>query len=205
MKGHFFVFDGMDGAGKSTALQRVADGLDRLGHAVVRTREPGGSPLAEDIRACMLADRALAMPVETELLLAFAARAAHMHETVLPALARGCIVLCDRFIDSSHVYQGALGGCDPVWIDDLTDRCVPRLPELTFLFDLPVELARQRIASRGADNRFDRVDAAHLQRIREAFSARATTDPQRYVQVDASASADGVCAQIMDRIGRCVR
>lgn len=200
MSGYFFVFDGMDGAGKSTALNHVYEALCDAGHDVVKTREPGGSPLAEDIRACMLKDRSDVMPVESELLLVYAARAAHLQQTVVPALNRGAIVLCDRFIDSSYVYQGVLGGCDPAFIDSLTRHCVVRGPDLTLLFDLPIDVASQRIAKRGADNRFDRVDRAQLQLIREGFQARAKACPERYASIDATQSPNAVCDRVISLI-----
>lgn len=198
MSGYFFVFDGMDGAGKSTALKGVAASLRRMGHSVVTTREPGGSPLAEKIRECMLGDWSDGMPLQTELLLVFAARAAHMHHTVLPALARGEIVLCDRFIDSSHVYQGVLGGIAASWIDQLGTQTIARLPEASFIFDLPVEQASQRLQQRGIENRFDRIDLERMQTIRDAFAQRAQA-PSHHL-IDASREQSAVHADVLERI-----
>lgn len=200
MSGRFFVFDGMDGAGKSTALRGVAEALQASGHTVHLTREPGGSPLAEEIRRCMLQDWEPAMPVDTELLLVFAARAAHLQQTVQPALARGDIVLCDRFVDSSHVYQGVLGGADPAWIDELSRRTISRPPDASFLFDLPVELAMQRMSGRGLQNRFDRAGRARLEQVREAFRQRALALPASHCLIDASGSPDAVCGLLLEAI-----
>ncbi len=200
MRGHFFVFDGMDGAGKSTALLGVAEALEQDGHAVRMTREPGGSPLAEEIRQCLLQDWEPAMPVDTELLLVFAARAAHLQQTVLPALARGEIVLCDRFVDSSHVYQGVLGGADPAWIDELGRRTISRSPDLSFLFDLPVELAIQRMSGRGRHNRFDRAGRSRLEQVRDAYRRRALSQPDSHRLIDASGGPQEVSAQLLGAI-----
>lgn len=196
MSGYFFVFDGMDGAGKSTALANVAEALRDQGLRVLTTREPGGNPLAESIRECMLGDWPGGMPLQTELLLVFAARAAHMQNTVIPALQRGEIVLCDRFVDSSHIYQGVLGGAETQWIDALTAKAVPRQPDATFIFDLPVEQAAQRLNQRGLENRFDRVDQARMQTIRDAFRQRAAAQPQTHRLIDATADEAGVHQQI---------
>ncbi len=198
MSGKFFVFDGMDGSGKSTALTGIAAALSARGHQVLCTREPGGNPLAEEIRACMLADRAVGMPVETELLLVFAARAAHLQQTVLPALQAGQIVLCDRFVDSSHVYQGTLGGVDAQWIEELTARTVSRAPDQIFIFDLPVERAMQRMQQRRHSDRFDRQNAAALQRMRDAYRARAELPSRRLV--DAEPNAESVMQNLLRTI-----
>ncbi len=189
MSGRFFVVDGMDGAGKSTALRAVASALQTAGYTVRLSREPGGCPLAEEIRSCMLQDREPAMPVETELLLVFAARAAHMQQTVLPALSRGEIVLCDRFVDSSHVYQGTLGGADAAWIDELARRTVPRQPDCSYILDLPVELAITRMSGRGQENRFDRAGRSLLETVRSAFRERALAQATSHRLLDASVDA----------------
>ena len=200
MNGHFFVFDGMDGAGKSTALSLVAGKLRAQGLDVVTTREPGGSPLAENIRECMLGDWPDGMPLQTELLLVFAARAAHLQQTVLPALQRGQIVLCDRFVDSSHVYQGVLGGISAQWIDTLSTQTITRMPDATFIFDLPVEQAVQRLSQRGLENRFDRADQQRMQTIRDAFRQRVSGHKNTHHLVDASQDQEQVLGDVLSHI-----
>ncbi len=205
MNGYFFVFDGMDGAGKSTALRHVAERLTAQGARVLTTREPGGNPLAENIRECMLGDWPDGMPLQTELLLVFAARAAHMEQTVLPALDRGQIVLCDRFVDSSHVYQGVLGGMPTQWIDSLSTQTVARMPDASFIFDLPVEQAVQRLNQRGIENRFDRADQQRMQTIRDAFQQRVTRQTQTHHLIDASQDEKHVLDDVLARIRSLIR
>lgn len=205
MNGKFFVFDGMDGAGKSTAVQALAQQLTQRGHRVCLTREPGGSPLAEEIRACMLKDRETAMSMETEVLLVFAARAAHMRDTILPALARGELVLCDRFTDSSLVYQGALGGADVNWLQDLIRRTVPRPPDQTFILDLPVETAVARMQGRGMENRFDRAGRSQLEKIRQHFLIRAQSSARLYQLLDAAQSPEQLVSQLVQAIDRALK
>lgn len=205
MNGYFFVFDGMDGAGKSTALSNVAQSLTAQGVDVLTTREPGGSPLAENIRECMLGDWPDGMPLQTELLLVFAARAAHMAQTVLPALERGQVVLCDRFVDSSHVYQGVLGGISAQWIDALSAQTVTRMPDASFIFDLPVELAVKRLSQRGIENRFDRADQQRMQTIRDAFCHRVTRQVQTHHLIDASQDEAQVLGDVLARIRSLIR
>ena len=200
MSGYFFVFDGMDGSGKSTALQAVAGQLQQRGHQVTCTREPGGSPLAERIRQCMLADWESPMPVQTELLLVFAARAAHMQQTVLPALHQGHVVLCDRFIDASHIYQGVLGGQPASWIDELYQRTVEREPDQVFLFDLPVDEAIKRMQGRDHSDRFDRQGAQALERLRQAYRQRAELPERSLIDAHRSPAEieQDLCQRILD-------
>ena len=194
----FFVFDGMDGAGKSTAIQALAAILREQGHAVLCTREPGGSPVAEEIRACLLKDHP--MPVATELLLVFAARAAHLEQTIVPALRRGEIVLCDRFVDASHVYQGTIGGADHDWIEQLARRTVQCWPARSLIFDLPVELAIRRMEQRREGNRFDSVSKQRLEQVRQAYRQRVEAQPQSHCLIDASGTPDEIASQIQREI-----
>lgn len=200
MTGRFIVFDGLDGAGKSTAMQVIASELRARGQTVTTTREPGGTPLAESIRRCMLDDWAEAMPAATEVLLAYAARAAHLTNLIIPALNRGDTVLCDRFADSSHVYQGTLGGISDDWLTSLDAQVVIRPPDLVFLFDLPVDVAARRISQRGRANRFDAASRERLTRVREAFRQRAHSNVNRYCVIDAEQAEDQVRAQILQRL-----
>lgn len=206
MNGRFIVFDGVDGAGKSTALQACAHALRERGYRPVCTREPGGSEPSEAIRALLLRDWQPALSAMSELLLVCAARAAHLEATVYPALERGEIVLCDRFTDSSHVYQGVLGGVSADVIDELTARVVKRPPDLTLIFDLPVESSLERMRQRGQGNRFDSEDRRQLQRIRDAFAARlnATGTPERYRRIDADQTLDQVVAQALAQVESCL-
>lgn len=203
MSGYFFVFDGMDGSGKSTAIKTVANRLRSAGHQVLETREPGGNPLAERIRACMLADWSPKMPIETELLLVFAARAAHLEQTVTPALNSGQIVLCDRFVDSSYVYQGVLGGVDMAWLEQLEARVVKRPPDQCFIFDLEVDLAIQRMRQRGNEDRFDRQGREAIQALRDAYRQRLNASCRSLI--DASRQPDEVADLLFENIGKLVR
>ena len=168
----FVTIEGGEGSGKTTAMNALRDALLAEGAEVHCTREPGGTPLAERIRALLLDPDHEAPAAETELLLMFAARAQHVRETLLPALQRGAWVLCDRFTDSSYAYQGGGRGLDPAFIAALERNVVGVRPGLTLLLDL--------------DEFFERVRAAYL--------ARAEADPQRMRVIDATPAADQVAA-----------
>lgn len=180
-RGRFIVFDGPDGAGKTTQLARLARYLRDRGHAVLETREPGGSPLAEAVRGLLLDDSHADMPAESELLLMYAARHAHLQQTVLPALAEGTQVLCDRYVDASHAYQGAGRGLRPELLSTL-DQTLPveARPDRTLIFDLPDAVAEQRLAVRGAGDRFDAEPEGFRAAVREAFRQRAAAQPDSH-------------------------
>ncbi|KAB7774866.1 MULTISPECIES: dTMP kinase [Xanthomonas] len=202
LRHHRFVsLEGGEGAGKTTAINAIRDALQAQGHEVVLTREPGGTPLAERIRALLL-DKApgeVAEPLaaETELLLVFAARAQHVREVIRPALQRGAYVVSDRFTDSSYAYQGEGRGLDRAWIADLERRAVGLQPGLTLLLDLDVQIGRARTS--GRDLWPDRIESEQddfFQRVRAGFRQRAAQDPQRFRVIDASQPPQAVAQAV---------
>lgn len=197
MSGRFITLEGGEGAGKSTQAAFIARWLEARGRTVVRTREPGGSPLAEAVRGLVLGDWTEGVTPETELLLMFAARAAHVSYLVRPALARGDDVLCDRFVDASWAYQGAGRGIADEHLRALEKLALGALrPDLTLLLDLPVEIGLARAKSRGDANRFEAENLAFMNRVRGAYLARAQAEPARYALIDASLSLADVQGQI---------
>jgi dTMP kinase len=193
----FITFEGMDGAGKSTQIAHAADWLRARGHVVLLTREPGGTALGEALRALLLHQ---AMHADTEALLMFAARREHLAQVIEPALARGEWVLCDRFTDASFAYQGGGRGIDVARLEALEDWVQRGLqPGLTLLFDLPCEVAAQRLAASGGDpDRFEREQADFFNRVRTAYLARAAGEPQRLRVLDASRAPADVSIQLED-------
>lgn len=192
--GRFITFEGIDGAGKSSHIQSFATMLRAAGHSVVLTREPGGSPLAESIRTLLLTAE---MSAITELLLAFAARADHLEQTIRPALSRGEWVICDRFTDSTYAYQGGGRGlgAEPV---ALLERWVhgDLQPDLTVLFELsPEEAAHRRGQARPAD-RIEREAIEFFRRVDQAYRARADAMPGRFLRIDASQSIESISKQL---------
>ncbi len=201
----FISLEGGEGAGKTTALNAIRAALQAQGCEVVLTREPGGTPLAERIRALVLTpDPEIAaepLSAEAELLLVFAARAQHVRQVIEPALRRGCYVLSDRFTDSSYAYQGGGRGLEPAWIAELERRAVDLLPGLTLLLDVDVAVGRAR--ANGRDLWPDRIESEQddfFQRVRAVFRERATQDPTRFRLIDASQDQAGVAAQVVDAI-----
>ncbi|QIH07095.1 MULTISPECIES: dTMP kinase [unclassified Pseudomonas] len=187
MTGLFITLEGPEGAGKSTNREYLAERLRAAGIEVVLTREPGGTPLAERIRDVLLTPADEVMNSDTELLLVFAARAQHLATVIRPALARGAVVLCDRFTDSTYAYQGAGRGLSLERIEALEDFVQGELrPDLTLVFDLPVEVGLARASARGRLDRFELEGQAFFQKVREAFLERAAGAPQRYFLVDAA-------------------
>ncbi len=194
--------EGGEGAGKTTAINAIREALHARGHEVLLTREPGGTPLAERIRALVLTPDAeiAAEPLlaEAELLLVFAARAQHVRQVIEPALRRGCYVISDRFTDSSYAYQGGGRGLDPAWIADLERRAVGLLPGLTLLLDVDVAIGRAR--ANGRDLWPDRIESEQddfFQRVRAVFRQRASADPARFRLIDASQDQAGVAASVV--------
>ena len=189
MSGLFITLEGPEGAGKSTNREYLAECLRRQGLDVLLTREPGGTPLAERIRELLLAPSAEPMASDTELLLVFAARAQHLAQVIRPALARGCVVLCDRFTDATYAYQGGGRGLSTSRIAVLEDFVQGDLrPDLTLIFDLPVEVGLARAAARGRLDRFEQEGQAFFQAVRQAYLQRAAAQPQRYRIIDAGQS-----------------
>jgi len=191
------TLEGGEGAGKTSAIAAIRDRLQAVGHDVVLTREPGGTPLSERIRELLLGAQDEPLAAETELLLMFASRAQHVREVVRPALRRGAFVISDRFTDSSYAYQGAGRGLDPEWIAALERRAVGLKPGLTLLLDLDVREGRARTA--GRDLWPDRIESEQddfFERVRAGFRARAAAEPQRFRVIDAAQPPDGVGAAV---------
>lgn len=209
MSGLFITLEGPEGAGKSTNREYLAKLLGAHGVEVVLTREPGGTPLAEKIREILLAPSDEPMAVDTELLLMFAARAQHLAEVIRPALARGAVVLCDRFTDATYAYQGGGRGVDVARIAVLEQFVQGELrPDLTLLFDLPVEVGLARAASRGRLDRFEEEGRAFFEAVRSCYLARSESAPERYRLIDAAQALPSVqrqldilLPQLLERLG----
>jgi dTMP kinase len=202
-RGQFITFEGGEGAGKSTQVKRLVARLQADGREVVATREPGGSPGAESIRDIVLKGAADRWSPVTETLLMYAARRDHIERVIRPALARGAWVVCDRFADSTRAYQGAAGGTDPGLISALETFILEEVrPDLTLVFDLPVEVGLERAHARaGTEMRFESKGAAFHERLREGFLAIAKAEPDRCAVVDATGTLDQVEAQVWAAIG----
>lgn len=197
-RGIFITFEGGEGAGKSTQLRRLAERLAARGREVATTREPGGSEGAEAVRGLLVEGAADRWSPMSETLLLYAARADHLERLIRPALARGAIVLCDRFADSTRAYQGAAGGVSPAFIDTLEREVLgDTRPHLTLILDLPAERGLDRAAGRGgAEARFESKGLAFHQRLRDGFLAVAKAEPERCVVIDADQGLDRVTADI---------
>jgi dTMP kinase len=195
-RGFFISFEGGEGAGKSTQIARLAAKLRAKGYDLVVTREPGGSPGAEAVRHVILSGAAEPFGPEMEALLFAAARSDHVEQLIAPALARGAIVLCDRFLDSSRVYQGGAGDLDPGFMTALERVAVNgTIPDMTLILDIdPAEGLKRANARRGDEtpDRFEKETLAVHQRRREAFLAIARSEPERCIVIDASEEPDAV-------------
>lgn len=206
MTTHFITFEGIEGSGKSTQLERTAAALRAQGRAVTVSREPGGTAVGDAVRQILLNPQSTGMSATTELLLYAAARAQHVTSVIRPALARGEIVLVDRFIDSTRAYQGAARA-----LADDTVHAVERiatgdlLPDRTILFDLPVTMGLQRVARRGAHDRLEQEAMAFHERVRTAYLELVRTEPRRFVVVDATRDVDAVFRDVWRAIERVVR
>lgn len=196
--GCLVTFEGIDGAGKSTHIERVATRWLKRGLRVERTREPGGTPLAEILRGMILTQP---MDALTEALLIFAARRDHLQQRIEPALAGGAVVLCDRFTDATFAYQGAGRGFDTAVLGAL-ERWVQqgehgvRQPDLTLWFDLDPAVAAARRAAARQPDRFEQQDQAFFERVRAGYAARCEADPERFVRIDAGQELAQVGEQI---------
>jgi dTMP kinase len=196
-QGRFITLEGSEGVGKTSNLAFMERHLREAGRDVVVTREPGGTPVGEQIRALLLDPINQAMVSDCELLLMFAARAQHLQEVILPAVARGAWVLCDRFTDATYAYQGGGRGIDPARIAELESWVQGGLrPDLTLLLDLPVEIGLARAGERGAPDRFEQEQRAFFERVRQAYLDQAAAQPGRYRVVDAGQPLETVQAGI---------
>jgi dTMP kinase len=202
MKGLFLSFEGIDGAGKSTHIDALAAALRAQGRTVVLTREPGGTPLAEKLRALALNDP---MDPLTEALLMFAARRDHLQQVIEPALARGDAVLCDRFTDATFAYQGAGRGFDlqvlatlERWVQSVDASGAGRIrqPDLTVWFDLAPAVAAQRLAGARVPDKFESQPQDFFARVASGYAARAAADPGRFLRVDADQSREAVWREV---------
>ncbi len=200
--GVFITFEGIDGAGKSTHLQTLTERLRTHGRAVTVTREPGGTPLAERLRECLLRD---SMDALTEALLMFAARRDHLRQVIEPALAAGHVVLCDRFTDATFAYQGYGRGFDLGVLSTLegwvqrTEHGL-RQPDLTLWFDVPPALAAARLSAARAPDKFEAEPQAFFERVAAGYAARLAAAPQRIVRIDASVALAAVWTQVEDAV-----
>jgi dTMP kinase len=200
MRGRFITFEGGEGTGKSSQAALLAQRLRALGVGVVLTREPGGSPGAEIIRHVLLSGAAKPLGPEAEAILFAAARDDHIHHTIEPALTRGRWVVCDRFMDSTRIYQGELGGVDPNLLRALERVVVDDLkPDLTFVLDVPVEIGLARAGQRrgaATEDRFESESKEFHERLRDAFRMLALSDPNRCVLIDGSGTREAIAEQI---------
>ena len=194
MKAKFITLEGVDGAGKSTHIASILETLRANGQEVVSTREPGGTKLGERLRECLLHD---AMHPETETLLIFAARREHIANVISPALARGAHVLSDRFTDATYAYQCGAKGV-PAKKIELLERWVQEAlqPDLTLLFDVPVEVSMQRLANARVPDKFERETADFFTRIRNAYLQRAQQNPARFRVIDGNRSLEDVAKSV---------
>jgi dTMP kinase len=202
--GLFITFEGIDGAGKSSHIHALADALRQQGRQVVVTREPGGTPLAEKLRTLLLHD---GMDPLTEALLMFAARRDHLQCVIEPALARGQVVLCDRFTDATFAYQGHGRGFDlatlsqlEVWVQ--TGPSGLRQPDLTLWFDLPASIAAQRLAGTRVPDKFEAQPATFFEKVAQGYAARRDAAPQRFARIDAQAPFEQVRQEVLNTCQR---
>ena len=196
-KGVFISFEGGDGTGKSTQINRLAEKLRIAGRNVVTTREPGGSPGADAIRALLLEGDPGRWSSLTEALLMYASRADHLERTIIPALANGAVVISDRFADSTMAYQGLAGSLGENTVKTLHDIVVGnRDPDLTIILDLPVEHGLKRAVTRGGEQRFESKGARYQEDVRQAFLEIARREPKRCTLVDARDDVDAVAERV---------
>jgi dTMP kinase len=199
--GRFITLEGGEGVGKSTNLQFIKQLLEERGIPFVLTREPGGTGIAEKIRGILLERQAESLTEQAELLLVFAARAQHIQQVILPALQQGQWVVCDRFTDATYAYQGGGRNMNLQTIAWLENTVQGQLrPDLTFVFDAPIEIGMQRAKHRGELDRFETEQLAFFERVRQAYLQRAATDLQRYKIIDASLPLHEVQQQLRSEL-----
>lgn len=196
--GFFLTFEGADGSGKSTQARRLAESLKAEGRDAVLTREPGGSKGAEEIRRLLVEGDPGRWSAETEILLFFAARRDHLERTILPALARGAIVISDRFSDSTRVYQGAARGELREVVDTLHRLMIVKEPDLTLVIDIDAETGLKRgLARNSGEDRFEELGAGFQQKLRQGYRALLTDFPDRCIGIDGNGPEETVAARVM--------
>lgn len=196
-KGFFLSLEGGEGAGKSTQNRHIVEWLSARGKTVLETREPGGTLVSEQIRQVLLDTRNAGLNPTAELLMMFAARSQLVHEVILPALEEGKVIVCDRFADASYAYQGGgrqldidtIAAVEKIVLNDLQ-------PDLTLLFDIPVDAGMKRVAGRGAADRFEVESIRFFERVRQAYLDRARANPHRFRVIDASLDEQQVWQQV---------
>lgn len=194
----FISFEGTEGVGKTTLIRSIYDDFMAQGKDVVLTREPGGTPMAEQIRALLLAvNHEETMAHDTELLLMYAARAQHLAQVILPALAAGKIVLCDRFTDASFAYQCAGRGLRETKLQLLNDHFVARMPDITFWLEAPIELGMNRARARGALDRFEQEKVTFFEKVRAGYETLWQRYPERIKRLDATRTPEQVFEQAL--------
>ncbi len=200
-KAQFITLEGVEGAGKSTQKDALCELLDANGIRYIETREPGGTPYAENIRALLLGSSDEAPQAKTELLLMFAARAQHLETKILPALKRDIWVVCDRFTDATYAYQGGGRGIPRGWIQTL-EKLVQgeRVPDLTLFFDVPVEIGLDRADRRGNLDRIESEDIEFFERVRRTYQEIATRDPGRVITLDATVNIERLTQEMISRL-----
>ena len=208
--GLFITFEGIDGAGKSTHIDSLAQAFKAQGRVVTLTREPGGTPLAEQLRQMVLNDPMDAM---TEALLVFAARRDHLHKVILPALSRGEVLLCDRFTDATFAYQGAGRGFDwqtllvlEDWVQGRAPNGIaveanrPLQPDLTVWFDLPANVAAQRLSTARLPDRFESQPLAFFEQVAGGYAKRQAADPSRFARINADQAPEAVGPDVLQAV-----
>ncbi|MCH4244729.1 dTMP kinase [Acinetobacter gerneri] len=194
----FISFEGTEGVGKTTLIQKLHQHFQQKGIDVVLTREPGGTPLAEQIRSLLLSvNHDEKMANDTELLLMYAARAQHLENVIIPALNAGKVVLCDRFSDSSFAYQCAGRGLSPEKLQLLNQNFVSKMPDITFWLDAPIELGMTRARERGALDRFEQEKVSFFEKVRSGFEHIQQNEPQRMKRLDATQLPEKVFADAL--------
>jgi len=205
-KNYFITVEGIEGVGKTTSVRFLAEYLHEHNKSVMVTREPGGTPLADDIRRFILAEHQEQIYPDTELMLIFAARAQHIAKVIQPALAQGQWVLCDRFTDASYAYQGAGRGIPAERIATLETWVQGDLrPDLTILLDAPIDVSLERIKQRGKLDRFESEHIDFFRKVKNCYLQRAHNEPSRFRIVDASGSVEKVQAQLIKILQSIIR
>ena len=204
-QGLFITVEGTEGVGKSTNMAFIETWLNKAGKELIITREPGGTELGEKLRTVLLDAKEQSMCDDTELLLMFAARAQHLQEVILPALDAGKWVLCDRFTDSTYAYQGGGRGIDKARIAQLEQWVQgERRPDMTLILDLPIDVGLERAGKRSEPDRFELEKHDFFNKVRDAFLARAESNPQRYTVIDASPAIEEVQRSIQSVLEKMV-